>query len=162
MLKALILLCCCCCHCRCRCCCRRHCCFPTWQKPEVSEKRSTIWEYVPSDWSIGKSGTFSWLRSLWEGAIFGSLPWSRKAGWTSHEGQASKQHPSMASALAPASRFLFWVLVLTFLHDELWWNKTSQLQDASIHGVYSGYRKQARTSLCVSGGDSWYSYQGVK
>jgi hypothetical protein len=26
--------------------------------------------------------------------------------WASHEGKAIKQHPSMASALAPASRFL--------------------------------------------------------
>jgi hypothetical protein len=30
----------------------------------------------------------------------------KQAGWTSHVKQASKQDPSMASASAPASRFL--------------------------------------------------------
>ena len=36
----------------------------------------------------------------------GSPGFYKKAGWASHGEQASEEHPSMASASAPASRFL--------------------------------------------------------
>ena len=51
-------------------------------------------------------------------------PWAgspglyKKGSWASQGQQASHQHPSMASASAPASRFLPW---LSFFPDFLWW-----------------------------------------
>ena len=44
----------------------------------------------------------------------------KKVGQASHEEQASKQHASMTSASAPASRFLPWVLSLTSLSEGVW------------------------------------------
>jgi hypothetical protein len=48
----------------------------------------------------------------------GGLGFYKKAGWANHGEQASKQHPSIASASAPASRFL---LCLSSCPDFLWW-----------------------------------------
>ena len=57
-----------------------------------------------------------------------SLGSIRLGGLASHRKQASKQHPSMASASAPASRFLpCEVLVLTSFDDEHSYGSISQI-----------------------------------
>jgi hypothetical protein len=45
----------------------------------------------------------------WANPWAGGPVFYKETGWASHEEQASKQHPSMASASAPASRFLPWL-----------------------------------------------------
>jgi hypothetical protein len=62
-------------------------------------------------------------------------PWAggpgcyNKAGWASHEEQASKQHPSIASVSAPASRFLS---CLSSYPDFL----LDRLKDESVSQIY--------------------------
>jgi hypothetical protein len=64
-------------------------------------------------WTLSPLGWWSWM--LWESRV--SKPW----------GGVGKQHPSMASTLAPASRFLFFLSHVAF-----------------CHGVYHSKRKQTR------------------
>lgn len=70
----------------------------------------------------------------------------KKAGWTSHEEEASKQQSSMASKPAPDTKFLFCLSSCsTFPGPWLWYGRISQttpssLQDVFGHGVYHGHR----------------------
>jgi hypothetical protein len=59
-------------------------------------------------------------RPLWVVLSWAGGPgFYKKAGWASHDGQASKQNPSMASASAPASWFLHYLSsCLDIFH---WW-----------------------------------------
>jgi hypothetical protein len=59
---------------------------------------------------------------LWDG----SLGFYNRAGWASQSKQASKKHPSMASASAPAS-WLAWVSVLTSFGDEQQYGSISRI-----------------------------------
>jgi hypothetical protein len=53
----------------------------------------------------------------WDHLWVGSLGFYKRAGWASQVRQASKEHPSMASASAPAP-WPAWVPVLTSFSDE--------------------------------------------
>ena len=74
---------------------------------------------IPKNWSWCWRVHHHWCGwcHLWTGG----LGFYKKAGWASHEEQASKQHGSMASASAPASTFCpAWVPVLISFNDELY------------------------------------------
>jgi hypothetical protein len=53
----------------------------------------------------------------WDHLWAGSIEFCKRAGWASQGKQASKEHPSMASASAPVS-WPAWVPVLTSFSDE--------------------------------------------
>jgi hypothetical protein len=91
---------------------------------------------LDTGWSYHKERSFSWgnasMRSScgafsqwssgeapcgWNHPWAGSLGFYKRAGWASQGKQASKEHPSMASASVPAS-WPAWVPVLTSLSDE--------------------------------------------
>ena len=64
-----------------------------------------------------------WVVSTWAGV----LRLYKRAGWASHEEQASKLHSSMASVLASASRVLLWVPALTSFSNELQCGSVSKI-----------------------------------
>jgi hypothetical protein len=85
-----------------------------------TEKGASVGEVPPWDpavrhflswWSSGKA-QWGWCHP-WAG----SLGFYKRAGWASQGKQASKEHPSMVSASAPAS-WPAWVPVLTSFGDE--------------------------------------------
>jgi hypothetical protein len=82
----------------------------------ITEKGGSVEEMPPWDPTVrhfhkGKAPC-GW-NHLW----VGSLGFYKRAGWASQEKQASKEHPSMASASAPAP-WPAWVPVLTSFSDE--------------------------------------------
>jgi hypothetical protein len=90
------------------------------------------------------------LDHLWAG----SLGFYKRAGWASQGEQASKEHPSMASASAPAS-WPVWVPVLTSFGDEqqygsvIWIN--SFLPNLLLgHDVCSGIETLTKKPLYMS------------
>jgi hypothetical protein len=62
----------------------------------------------------------------WDHLWAGSLGFYKRAGWASQGRQASKEHPSKASASAPAS-WPAWVPVLTSFGDEQQYGSVSQI-----------------------------------
>jgi hypothetical protein len=93
---------------------------------------------LDTGWSYHRERSFSWGNAsmrynykafsqlvikwgkgpLWVGPSLGWKSWFyKRAGWASQGRQASKEHPSMTSASAPAS-WLAWVPVLTSFGDE--------------------------------------------
>ena len=69
--------------------------------------------------------------------------WYKKAGWASHEEQASKQHAPMASASVPAFRALLCLIEFkrTSFDNGLWyrtvrWNNRFPSQFAFSHGIF--------------------------
>jgi hypothetical protein len=93
----------------------------------------------PSDWTTAKLvGHFLNSRLMEEGPAHCGWhhPWAggsecyKGAGWARHQEQASQQHPSMASASVPASRFLpCWVPALTSFNDQQWCGMVSQIKN---------------------------------
>jgi hypothetical protein len=96
-------------------------------------------------------------------------PWTtgpsfyKKAGWTSHEDQASKKHSSMASVSAPASRFLP-CLRSCFFDDELsllmWLNLEVPRRQASGHDHEGLYRLDWLLGLSVREFLDWFNWGG--
>jgi hypothetical protein len=98
-------------------------------------------------WSYHRERSFSWgnasmrsnckafsqlvnkgERPLWLGPSLGWLSWFyKRAGWASQGKQASKEHPSMASASAPAS-WPAWVPVLTSFGDKQQYGSVSWIK----------------------------------
>jgi hypothetical protein len=96
-------------------------CVSTWHRLELSQRKELqlgkglhviqLWGIFSVSDQVGKA-PFGWSH-LWAG----SLGFYKRAGWASQGRQASKEHPSMASASAPD----FWpalVPVLTSCSDE--------------------------------------------
>jgi hypothetical protein len=86
----------------------------------ITEKGASVGEMPPWDplwgiFSINDQGGKALCR--WDHLWAGSLGFYKKADWASQEKQASKKHPSMASASAPAS-WPAWVPVLTSFGDQ--------------------------------------------
>ena len=93
----------------------------TWHKLELSHKKELQVRKCLHEiqlWGIfsisdqGGQSPCGWCH-LWAG----SLGFYKRAGWESQGKQASKEHPSMASASAPTS-WPAWVPVLTSFGDE--------------------------------------------
>ena len=74
----------------------------------------------------------------------------KKAGWASHDEQAGKQHPSVASASAPASRLLPCLSsCLTSFSDGLWYGGINNTQSLCTIGQSLG-----------SPGEFWWGSSG--
>jgi hypothetical protein len=81
----------------------------------VSVRKMPPWDPAVSIFSI--SDQEGKAPCGWDHLWAGSLGFYKRAGWASQGKQASKEHPSMASASAPAS-WPAWVPVLTSFSDE--------------------------------------------
>jgi hypothetical protein len=93
----------------------------SWHKLELSQRkelqlRKCFHEIqLQHVFSISDQGGKTPCR--WDHLSAGSLGFYKRAGWASRGKQASKEHPSMAIASAPAS-WPVWVPVLTSFGDE--------------------------------------------
>jgi hypothetical protein len=96
-------------------------CVSTWHKLELSQRKEPPLRKCLHEiqlWGIfsisdqGGKAPWGWCHP-WAG----NLGFYKKASWASQRKQASKKHPSMASASAPAS-CPAWVPVLTSFGDE--------------------------------------------
>jgi hypothetical protein len=95
----------------------------------ITEKGASVEEMPPWDPTVGH-----FLKLVIKGErplVGGTIPGlvvlgSIRAGWASQGNQASKEHPSMASASAPAF-WPAWVPVLTSFGDEQQYGSVSQI-----------------------------------
>jgi hypothetical protein len=102
----------------------------TWHKLELSQRKELqlrkclheiqLWGIFSISDQEGRSPCG------WDHLWAGSLGFYKKAGWASQGKQASKEHPSMASASAPAS-WPAWVPVLISFGDEQQYGSVSQI-----------------------------------
>jgi hypothetical protein len=128
----------------------------TWHRLELSQ-RSFSWGIPPRDPAVrhflisdeGGKAPCGWDH-LWAG----SLGFYKRAGWASQVRQASKEHPSMASASAPAF-WPAWVPVLTSFGDEQQYRSVSWINPflpnlLLSHDVCKGIETLTKT-ISVSG-----------
>jgi hypothetical protein len=89
----------------------------TWHKLELSQRKGKCVHEIQLWGIFSISDQGGKAPCGWGHPWAGSLGFYKRAGWASQGKQASKQHPSMASASAPAS-WPAWVPVLTSFSDE--------------------------------------------
>jgi hypothetical protein len=142
-------------------------CVSTWHKLGYHRERSLPWGNA----SMGSScKAFSQLvikggraHCEWCHLWAGSLGFYKRAGWARQGKQASKEHPSMASASAPAS-WPAWVPVLTSFGDEQQYGSVSWINPflpnlLLDYDVCAGIETLTKTtsyiSLCNNGIKTW-------
>jgi hypothetical protein len=100
-------------------CCTGWFCVSTWHKLELSQRKEVPpWDPAVSIFSTSDQGRAGPAHCVWCHPWTGSLGFYKKASWASQGKPANKQHPSMASESAPASKFL---TCLNSNPDFLWW-----------------------------------------
>jgi hypothetical protein len=129
----------------------------TWHSWSYHRERSFSWGNASMRYNCK---AFSQLVIKGEGPLVGGtisglgcLGFYKRAGWASQRRQASKEHPSMASASAPAS-WPAWVPVLTSFGDEQQYGSVSRINPflPSLllgHDVCAGIETLTKTRMNI-------------
>jgi hypothetical protein len=129
----------------------------TWHRLELSQRKELPLRKCLHDiqlWSIFSVGDQGRRPHCgWDHPWAGSLGFYKRASWASQGKKASKKHPSMASASAPAS-WPAWVPVLTSFSDKQQGGSVSWINHFLHnlllgHDVCAGIETLARTVFLV-------------